>query len=81
MKKNVSRNCVNQLRLIFFCSRRLFHREYSHIGNALQLLAESLDIGFLLHLTVVDGIEYFGFQRLDDLYRLVYSHGVGLIHG
>lgn len=61
----------------------LFHRAYPDFGGAqrLDFAGQAVEVGFLLDLPVVIGIEQDGLHVADDLHGLVDGHGVGLVDG
>ena len=59
----------------------LLHREDSYICYSLQFAFQPFDVGHLVNLSIMVGVEYFGFDGLHSLYCLVNGHRVGLIYG
>lgn len=59
----------------------LLHGEYAHIRNPLQLAFQTVDVGLLLDLAVVVGVEYAGTYGLHGAHGLIDGHRVWLVHG
>ena len=60
--------------------RSLLHREYAHLANALERLLQRLDVGFLLHLTVVVRVEEGRLYGLNHARSLLDSHCIWLVY-